>query len=55
MKTTIKAAPKRAARRDLFVELNEGVAALVQAGHGQRILRTHALEYNPAPKVTPKN
>lgn len=50
MKTIVKAAPKR----DLFVELSEGVAALVEARHGKRTLRTHALEYKPAPKVTPK-
>jgi len=50
MKTIVKAAPKR----DLFVELSEGVAALAEARHGKRTLRTHALEYKPAPKVTPK-
>ena len=50
MKTIVKAAPKR----DLFVELSEGVTALAEARHGKRTLRTHALEYKPAPKVTPK-
>lgn len=54
MKTIVKATPKRAARRDLFGELSEGVAALAEARHGKRTLRTHALEYKPAPKVTPK-
>ena len=54
MKTIVKATPKRAARRDLFGELSEGVAALAEARQGKRTLRTHALEYKPAPKVTPK-
>lgn len=49
-----KAKPKRAAKRDLFAELGEGVAALADARQGKRTLRTHALEYKPAPKITPK-
>ena len=54
MKTVVKATPKRATRRDLFDELSEGIAALAEARQGKRTLRTHALEYKPAPKVTPK-
>jgi putative transcriptional regulator len=54
MKTIVKPTPKRAVRRDLFAELSEGVAALAEARQGKRTLRTHALEYKPAPKVTPK-
>ena len=54
MKATVKAAPKRAVRRDLFAELSEGVAALAEARHGKRTLRTHALKYKPAPKITPR-
>jgi putative transcriptional regulator len=54
MKKTVKATPKRAARRDLFNELSEGMSALAEARQGKRTLRTHALEYKPAPKVTPK-
>jgi putative transcriptional regulator len=54
MKTIVKATTKRAIRRDLFGELSEGVAALAEARHGKRTLRTHALEYKPAPRVTPK-
>ena len=45
---------KKSARRDLFAELNEGVTALGEARQGKRTLRTHAIEYRPAPKVTPK-
>lgn len=51
MKTIAKPA-KRAVRRDLFDELSEGVAALAEARQGKRTLRTHALEYKPAPKDT---
>jgi len=54
MKTIVKAVQKRAARRDLFGELSEGVAALAEARQGKRTLRTHALEYKAAPKVTPR-
>jgi putative transcriptional regulator len=55
MKKIAKATPKRATRRDLFGELSEGVVALAEARQGKRILRTHALEYKPTPKVTPKD
>ena len=54
MKTTVKNKPARAAKRDLFAELSEGVTALAEARQGKRTLRTHAVEYKPAPKVTPK-
>ncbi len=54
MKTIVKAKPRRVAKRDLFGELSEGVAALAEARQGKRTLRTHALEYKPAPKVTPR-
>ena len=54
MKTTVKTKPARVAKRDLFAELSEGVTALAEARQGKRTLRTHAVEYKPAPKVTPK-
>jgi putative transcriptional regulator len=54
MRKIVKATPKHAVRRDLFGELSVGVAALAEARQGRRALRTHALEYKPAPKVTPK-
>lgn len=54
MKTTVKAKTTRAAKRDLFAELSEGMAALTEARQGKRTLRTHAVEYKPVPKVTPK-
>jgi putative transcriptional regulator len=41
-------------KRDLFAELGEGMAALAEAREGKRTLRTHAVDYKPAPKVTPK-
>jgi len=44
----------RTAKRDLFTELSEGMTALTEARRGKRTLRTHAAEYKPAPKVTPK-
>ena len=53
MKTIVKAKPARAARRDLFAELSEGMTALAAERQGKRTLRTHALEYKPAPKRTP--
>ena len=54
MKRSVKATRKRGAKRDLFAELTEGLAALADARHGKRTLRTHAMEYKPAPTVTPK-
>ncbi len=52
MKSTGKTA--RAAKRDLFAELSEGLSALAEARVGKRTLRTHSVEYKAAPLVTPK-
>lgn len=54
MKRTVKAKAKRGPKRDLFAELGEGMEALADVRHGKRTLRTHALEYKPAPNVTPQ-
>jgi putative transcriptional regulator len=43
------------AKRDLFAELTEGIEALADVREGKRTLRTHAVEYRPAPKITPRN
>ena len=45
-------AAKPAARkrtRNLFAELNEGLDALAETRSGKRTLRSHAVEYHPAP------
>ena len=52
MKTAVK--PARPRKRDLFAELSEGMTALAEVRLGKRTLRTHAVVYKPAPKVTPK-
>ena len=54
MKTSAKTRTTHAAKRNLFAELSEGMAALAEARQGKRTLRTHALAYKPAPRVTPK-
>jgi len=54
MKRSIKSTGKRTAKRDLFAELNEGVEALAEARQGRRTLRTHAMEFKPAPTITPQ-
>jgi len=54
MKTVAKGRRTHPAKRDLFVELSEGIVALAEARQEKRTLRTHAVEYKPAPKVTPK-
>jgi putative transcriptional regulator len=54
MKTPVKTRAASTTRRELFAELSEGVAALAEARQGKRTLRTHAVEYKPAPKVTPR-
>jgi putative transcriptional regulator len=54
MKRPVKAKTKRAAKRELFAELSEGMGALTEARQGKRTVRTHAVEYKPAPTITPK-
>ncbi|MBF8287476.1 MAG: transcriptional regulator [Candidatus Rokubacteria bacterium] len=51
MKASVKA--RRVSKRDLFAELSEGIGALSQAREGKRTLRTHAVEFKPAPRVAP--
>ena len=41
-------------KRDLFAELKEGVKALGDSREGKRTLRTHAVEFKPAPELTPR-
>ena len=55
MKRAVKAKAKSGAKRDLFAELSEDMEALADARQGKRTLRTHAVEYKPAPPVTPQN
>lgn len=54
MKTIGKSKRARITKRNLFKELQEGMVALSQARQGKRTLRTHSVEYRPAPKVAPK-
>ena len=53
MKSTSKK-HTRPDKRDLLAELREGMTALAQQRHAKRTLRTHAMEFKPPPKVTPK-
>jgi putative transcriptional regulator len=48
------AKPGRKATRGLFAELKEGVAALADARKGKRTLRSHPIEFRPAPEMTPR-
>jgi putative transcriptional regulator len=41
-------------KRNLLAELKEGVSALTDAREGKRTLRTHAMEFKPAPELTPR-
>jgi putative transcriptional regulator len=54
MKRSSKTKTKRTAKRSLFAELSEGMEALAEARQGKRTLRTHDLEYKPAPSITPQ-
>lgn len=45
MKRSIKLTRKRRPKRELFAELAQGLAALADAQHGQRTLRTHRIEW----------
>jgi putative transcriptional regulator len=47
-----RAKPK--GKRDVFAELSEGMAALAENREGKRTLRSHAVEFRPAPAVTPR-
>src|SRR5437899_1870132 len=42
------------AQRKLFAELNEGFDALAAEREGKLTLRTHAVEYKPAPEISAK-
>ena len=53
MKSAGKPKRARVAKRNLFGEMREGMTALAQERQGKRTLRTHAVEYKPAPKITP--
>ena len=44
---------KSTARRNLFGELMEGVSALEASRRGKRTLRTHVVEFRPAPVLSP--
>jgi putative transcriptional regulator len=54
MRTIVKHQEKRKTKRNVFAELTEGMAALAASREGKRTLRTHAVEFKPAPAVTPK-
>ena len=54
MKRSVKRTRKRRMKRDLFAELKEGFDALAEARQGKRTLRTHSVEFKPAPTLTPK-
>jgi len=43
---------KHMAKRNLFAELSEGMTALGEARQGKRTLRTHAIEFKPAPEIS---
>lgn len=43
---------KTKTKRKLFTELNEGFDALAAERAGKLTLRTHAMEYKPAPGIT---
>ena len=45
---------KRSPKRDLFAELREGIDALADERQGKRTLRTHSVEFKPAPTITPQ-
>jgi putative transcriptional regulator len=54
MKRSAKPTRKHTAKRSLFTELSEGMDALAEARRGKRTLRTHAVEFKPAPTITPQ-
>jgi putative transcriptional regulator len=53
MKASNRKKGKRTNDRGLFGELVEGMHALAEARQGKRTLRTHPVEFKPAPILTP--
>lgn len=53
MARKLKSGGTSKARRDVFDEIVEGVSALTESRLGKRTLRTHAVEFKPAPGLTP--
>ncbi len=41
-------------KRELFDELEEGLQALAAERQGKRTLRSHAVEWKPAPVISPR-
>ena len=54
MKRSSKPTLKRTLKRELFAELREGMEAVADAREGKRTLRTHSMEFKPAPTLTPQ-
>src|ERR1043165_4329127 len=54
MKRNVKPKKQSVTKRNLFAELTEGFEALAASRKGKRTLRTHGIEYRPAPKITPQ-
>jgi putative transcriptional regulator len=54
MKSNGKTKRARVTKRNLFRELREGMTALADARQGKRTLRTHAVEFKPAPELSPR-
>ena len=54
MKSKAKAKSARQHKRDLFAELKEGMNALASSREGKMTLRTHSVEFKPAPDLSPK-
>lgn len=53
-----KAPVRRRKKRNLFAEIDEGIHALADERQGKRqgklTLRSHAVEWKPAPELTPR-
>ena len=54
MKKSTRPMRRGSAKRDLFAELSEGMEALADARQDTRTLRTHSVEFKPAPALTPR-
>jgi putative transcriptional regulator len=54
MGAKVKATAKPRRRRDIFAELKEGMEGLAASREGKVTLRTHTIEFKPAPTLSPK-
>lgn len=55
MTKTVSRKPRKASKRNLFGDLEDGFTALADECSGKRTLRTHAVDSKPVPAISPRH